>query len=74
VLALPPLIFYASTLESLPLWASGSWLALAALAEGGRRLERADWLEAAVGVARFGLEALRWGLPVLYDVVATYCG
>jgi acetylornithine deacetylase/succinyl-diaminopimelate desuccinylase-like protein len=23
---------------------------------------------------RVGLEALRWGLPVLYDVVATYCG
>jgi acetylornithine deacetylase/succinyl-diaminopimelate desuccinylase-like protein len=23
---------------------------------------------------RVGLDALRWGLPVLYDVVATYCG
>jgi acetylornithine deacetylase/succinyl-diaminopimelate desuccinylase-like protein len=23
---------------------------------------------------RVGVEALRWGLPVLYDVVATYCG
>jgi len=23
---------------------------------------------------RVGLEALRWGLPVLYDVVLTYCG
>ncbi len=23
---------------------------------------------------RVGLEALRWGLPVMYDVVATYCG
>ncbi len=23
---------------------------------------------------RVGLEALRWGLPVLFDVVATYCG
>lgn len=23
---------------------------------------------------RVGLEALRWGLPVLYDVVATFCG
>ena len=23
---------------------------------------------------RVGLDALRWGLPVLYDVVATFCG
>jgi acetylornithine deacetylase/succinyl-diaminopimelate desuccinylase-like protein len=23
---------------------------------------------------RVGLDALRWGLPVLFDVVATYCG
>ena len=23
---------------------------------------------------RVGLDALRFGLPVLYDVVATYCG
>ena len=23
---------------------------------------------------RVGLEALRWGLPVLYDVVAGFCG
>ena len=23
---------------------------------------------------RVGIDALRWGLPVLYDVVATYCG
>jgi hypothetical protein len=23
---------------------------------------------------RVGLDALRWGLPVLYDVVLGYCG
>jgi len=40
------------------------------------RLDPAErFLERFHGVdERVGLEALRWGLPVLYDVVATYCG
>ena len=38
--------------------ASWNGLALAALAEGARRLERADWLEAARGVAEFLLGPL----------------
>ena len=38
--------------------ASWNGLALAALAEAGRRLERADWLEAAVAVAEFVLGPL----------------
>ena len=38
--------------------ASWNGLALAALAEGGRRLERADWLEAARGVGEFLLGPL----------------
>jgi uncharacterized protein YyaL (SSP411 family) len=38
--------------------ASWNGLALAALAESGRRLERRDWIEAAVGVAEFLLGPL----------------
>ncbi len=30
-LAVPPLVFYGSTLETLPLWASGSWLVIASI-------------------------------------------
>jgi len=49
-------------------------------AERWLRFRRAEdesrrFLERFHGVdERVGVEALRWGLPVLYDVVATYCG
>lgn len=39
------------------------------LEPGERFLERFHGVD-----ERVGLDALRWGLPVLYDVVATYCG
>jgi uncharacterized protein YyaL (SSP411 family) len=38
--------------------ASWNGLALAALAEAGRRLDRADWVEAAAGIAEFVAESL----------------